>query len=1239
MRIACAFSPRPRIREDPENYAVVSTTQIYYKTALESILRETPREQQRQCSSAKEGDCIVLRQCSNHIGAELVGMAERSRDISDSGKLSWAALGAWRASSSVDRAAILSLSSNGSNSPYQSTIEEFKNLCEHLYLKLSYVLEEDLGQLKLALRATMTSLRECVGPLSKRSLHRAATLLDTLEKSLANVSASNIVESPVPAQQFHIGESIPLILNLESFDESHPQHLNMAPQVFSQNLALRSCATVHRSSLENPPMFSTCAHMGRRRHKDSPVSLSGFEAGSYILLVRLWWLPSGNVASILQEVPFTVRAKQNMKEPGALLAPTAGEKPVSDVDPESALALPFHFITIVLNGMPFLRHHAPVFKMAAASCGVSEWKWHLVEGVAIGRANAAKPYSDARLQGVRADGCSVDGTHEFINSLEKDYGSSHIRIHRNNLLRHALSWDEWLELRSKSLEEDDFIDRQTAVNNSALQCVWSDKLRMMNQAVHSIDEECILFQIDSDELWHHIAIINAHRFLSDSMNGHQCLRVPCHFFVGPGLVTITDNGYGHSNLYEWTRVWKYVRGDTFGSHAPPIMLHRNHREGVWQLLGQEGLSEDDELSSTCCVRPETAARKGIGFSHYAYVFESQVAFKANFYGYDNPSSGASSVNLVAAWRAMQNAPRPVRVSNYLPWLSSESRFVNTMADSVNNSPIAPEVEVVPIPPSYFDDTNDITKVCGDHHSTTPWVVLFDMVAFQHQSQGGIARVWRSVLPLLVQRIRTLAKSKQDPSDCPRPVMVVLLFRDGTPRREVDRFELAFEEWGIKLHAHGSNFKDGVVTPNAPVSFVWGPPFDELGDFDGDSLALAALCRSVGANVFISTQYTSPLYLLGDKDGSECTSDHHLIDAQFSSSISSQSPKIVLLLHDMTPEKFQWDEPQWAVKRHSIEKSASMTTAFVSVSQATATAFQQFYGYLNATPLVAYNGLDPEFLTRAQGLVEDSIFSPKSGHTPNSKKVSTLRAFLELGDNRSYIIVVGNRLGYKNILTLYSALELNAEEGIHEGGSVDISLLLVGGGQKPRDSPDEREALQRLQDKTTTTGLVRVSKIVHADTLSDQDLCTAYSGAAALVYISLDEGFGLPIAEALSCGCPVIASDIAVHREIIRCDHDTFGIKNVTGEKTAAEIIITLPSLPCDTWRIPGRSSSLLHPGVAMVDPTAPADVMAAILFFLGRREVSLQATRGKLAAYALERFTSWKPLADALAASAFSLLV
>ena len=42
-------------------------------------------------------------------------------------------------------------------------------------------------------------------------------------------------------------------------------------------------------------------------------------------------------------------------------------------------------------------------------------------------------------------------------------------------------------------------------------------------------------------------------------------------------------------------------------------------------------------------------------------------------------------------------------------------------------------------------------------------------------------------------------------------------------------------------------------------------------------------------------------------------------------------------------------------------------------------------------------------------------------------------------------------------------------------------------------------------------------------LTDDKLACAYSGAEALVFPSLYEGFGMPVIEAMACGCPVITT--------------------------------------------------------------------------------------------------------------------
>ena len=50
-------------------------------------------------------------------------------------------------------------------------------------------------------------------------------------------------------------------------------------------------------------------------------------------------------------------------------------------------------------------------------------------------------------------------------------------------------------------------------------------------------------------------------------------------------------------------------------------------------------------------------------------------------------------------------------------------------------------------------------------------------------------------------------------------------------------------------------------------------------------------------------------------------------------------------------------------------------------------------------------------------------------------------------------------------------------------------------------------------------------------LSDEELAIAYSGAIVLSYPSKYEGFGLPILEAMACGCPVITCENASIPEV------------------------------------------------------------------------------------------------------------
>jgi len=56
-------------------------------------------------------------------------------------------------------------------------------------------------------------------------------------------------------------------------------------------------------------------------------------------------------------------------------------------------------------------------------------------------------------------------------------------------------------------------------------------------------------------------------------------------------------------------------------------------------------------------------------------------------------------------------------------------------------------------------------------------------------------------------------------------------------------------------------------------------------------------------------------------------------------------------------------------------------------------------------------------------------------------------------------------------------------------------------------------------------------VVWLGEVDDEELARQYRGARCLVYASLYEGFGLPVAEAMACGCPVVTSNVSALPEV------------------------------------------------------------------------------------------------------------
>ncbi|HET7771306.1 MAG TPA: glycosyltransferase family 1 protein [Chloroflexota bacterium] len=131
-------------------------------------------------------------------------------------------------------------------------------------------------------------------------------------------------------------------------------------------------------------------------------------------------------------------------------------------------------------------------------------------------------------------------------------------------------------------------------------------------------------------------------------------------------------------------------------------------------------------------------------------------------------------------------------------------------------------------------------------------------------------------------------------------------------------------------------------------------------------------------------------------------------------------------------------------------------------------------------------------------------------------------------DRPYLISVGTIQPRKNLPAIFTALR-ELVDGGHD-------LLLVHVGRPGWLFEPIFAALEQ-------SGVKERVRFVAA---SDEDLVALYSGAEALVFPSLYEGFGIPCLEAMACGTPVIASHAGSLAEVV----EDAGIKVEPHDSTA-----------------------------------------------------------------------------------------
>lgn len=116
----------------------------------------------------------------------------------------------------------------------------------------------------------------------------------------------------------------------------------------------------------------------------------------------------------------------------------------------------------------------------------------------------------------------------------------------------------------------------------------------------------------------------------------------------------------------------------------------------------------------------------------------------------------------------------------------------------------------------------------------------------------------------------------------------------------------------------------------------------------------------------------------------------------------------------------------------------------------------------------------------------------------------------------FILFVGTIEPRKNLLRLVEAYD----QFINKYSLNDLSLILVG-----ERGQDYQQLLEKIKKLNLT------SKVIVLHYIPMADLPCLYNLATVFAFPSLDEGFGLPVLEAMACGSPVITSNISSLPEV------------------------------------------------------------------------------------------------------------
>ena len=214
------------------------------------------------------------------------------------------------------------------------------------------------------------------------------------------------------------------------------------------------------------------------------------------------------------------------------------------------------------------------------------------------------------------------------------------------------------------------------------------------------------------------------------------------------------------------------------------------------------------------------------------------------------------------------------------------------------------------------------------------------------------------------------------------------------------------------------------------------------------------------------------------------------------SLTSKVPSVAVI-HDVNFEH----HPKDLKFTHSLfyrfffKKYAHKAKRLVTVSEYSKSDISKVYGLSEAKIDVSLNGVN-------------SLFH----QIELTEQIKTRKQFSQGND---YFLFVGALHPRKNIKRLLMAFDLFKTETKSKN-----KLLIVGAKMWWND--ELKEAFENLSHK---------EDVIFTGRKSLEDLQVLYAAAQAFCFVPYFEGFGIPIIEAMRCGCPVITSNCTAMPEV------------------------------------------------------------------------------------------------------------